>query len=48
MTSCKKKKIDDGFFPDLVEGASRVGYMEIPELMDFGNAEVPESLVPFS
>lgn len=43
-----KTKIDDGFYPELVKGANRVGYMGIPALMDLHNAEVPAALIPFS
>lgn len=43
-----KSKIDDGFYPELVEGACRVGYMGIPKLMDLHNTEIPSSLIPFS
>lgn len=48
MTSKKKSKIDDGFYPELVEGACFFGYMGIPGLMNLGNTEVPAQLIPFS
>lgn len=48
MVLHKKSKIDDGFYPELVEGACFEGYMGIPKLMDLDNVEVPAALVPFS
>lgn len=44
----KKSKIDDGFYPELTEGACLLGYMGIPELMDLRNTEVPKALIPFT
>lgn len=44
----KKAKIDDGFYPELTEGAFLLGYMGIPELMDLRNTEIPRCLIPFS
>ena len=43
-----KSKIDDGFYPDLVEGACFCGYMGIPQLMNLRNTEIPSRLIPFS
>lgn len=48
QTILKKSKIDDGFYPELTEGANLLGYMGIPELMDLKNTEIPRALVPFS
>lgn len=48
MLSPIKSKIDDGFYPELVDGACFLGYMGIPQLMDLRNTEIPVRLIPFS
>ena len=48
MAKRKKRKIGDGFFPELVEGACFFGYMGIPGLMDLKNIEVPKSIIPLN
>ena len=42
-----KTKMDDGFYPYLVDGAALVGAPGIPMLMDLGNTQVPKCLIPF-
>ena len=42
-----KTKMDDGFYPYLVDGAALVGAPGIPALMDLHNAQVPRKLIPF-
>ena len=42
-----KTKMDDGFYPYLVDGAALVGAPGIPALMDLHNTQVPRKLIPF-
>ena len=41
-------KYDDGFQAYLTEDAILVGEPGIPMLMDLGNTEVPEDIIPFT
>ena len=43
----RKTKMDDGFYPYLVEGAALIGAPGIPMLMDLRNTEIPKKLIPF-
>ncbi|MCI7685432.1 MAG: DUF4417 domain-containing protein [Clostridiales bacterium] len=43
-----KNKYDDGFQAYLTEDAVLVGEPGIPMLMDLGNTEVPEDIIPFT
>ncbi len=44
----KKTIFDDGFQAYLTEGAYLVGDPGIPMLMDLGNAQIPEDMIPFT
>jgi len=44
----KKSSIDDGFNPELVNGAHFDGALEIPKICGSNEVELPESLIPFS
>lgn len=47
MNHKSNDRFDDGFQNYLVEKASFIGEIKMPEIIDMGNIEIPKALIPF-